>query len=93
MSDVRHQEPRGMKSPITIREVSTAEELKQAQEIRVRVLEEEQGFPNEINIDGADRSASHVRSPPRRPPRRWNSLETHTKRSEPTEILESPSAL
>ncbi len=60
MSDVRHQEPRGMKSPITIREVSTAEELKQAQEIRVRVLEEEQGFPREINIDGADRSASHV---------------------------------
>ncbi len=30
-----------MKDPIVIREVSTAEELEQAQEIRVRVLEEE----------------------------------------------------
>ena len=47
-----------MKDPIAIREVSTAEELEQAQEIRVRVLEEEQGFPHEINVDGADQSAS-----------------------------------
>ena len=39
-----------MKSPITIREVSTAEELKQAQEIRVRVLEEEQGFPRDDDL-------------------------------------------
>ena len=49
-----------MKGTITIREVNTAEELEQAQEIRVRVLEEEQGFPHEVNIDGLDQSASHV---------------------------------
>ncbi len=49
-----------MKDPITIREVGSAEELEQAQEIRVRVFEEEQGFPHEVNIDGADQAASHV---------------------------------
>jgi len=49
-----------MKDPISIRKVSTAEELQQAQEIRVRVFEEEQGFPHEVNIDGVDRAASHV---------------------------------
>ncbi len=49
-----------MKDAITIRKVSTAEELQQAQEIRVRVFEEEQGFPHEVNIDGVDRAASHV---------------------------------
>ena len=60
MSDVRHQEPRPMNDPIAITEVSTAEELEQAHEIRAKVLEEEQGFPHEINVDGADQSASHV---------------------------------
>ena len=49
-----------MKDPITIKEVRTAEELEQAQEIRVKVFEEEQGFPHEVNIDGADQAASHV---------------------------------
>ncbi len=49
-----------MKDAVTIRKVSTAEELQQAQEIRVRVFEEEQGFPHEVNIDGVDRAASHV---------------------------------
>ncbi len=49
-----------MKDAISIRKVSTAEELQQAQEIRVRVFEEEQGFPHEVNIDGVDRAASHV---------------------------------
>ncbi len=49
-----------MKDAISIRRVSTAEELQQAQEIRVRVFEEEQGFPHEVNIDGVDRAASHV---------------------------------
>jgi len=49
-----------MKDLITIRVVSTAEELEQAQEIRVTVFEEEQGFPHEVNIDGADQAASHV---------------------------------
>ena len=49
-----------MKDPITIKEVRTAKELEQAQEIRVRVFEEEQGFPHEVNIDGADQAASHV---------------------------------
>ena len=49
-----------MKDAISIRKVSTAEELQQAQEIRVKVFEEEQGFPHEVNIDGVDRAASHV---------------------------------
>ena len=49
-----------MKDAITVRRVNTAEELQQAQEIRVRVFEEEQGFPHEVNIDGVDRAASHV---------------------------------
>jgi len=49
-----------MKDTISIRKVSTAEELQQAHEIRVRVFEEEQGFPHEVNIDGVDRAASHV---------------------------------
>ena len=49
-----------MKDAISIRKVSTAEELQQAQEIRVRVFEEEQGIPHELNIDGVDRAASHV---------------------------------
>ena len=49
-----------MNDPITIRKVSTAEELEQARGIRVRVFEEEQGFPHEVNIDGADQAASHV---------------------------------
>ena len=45
---------------ISIKEVSTAEELKQAQAIRVEVLEAEQGFPHHVNIDGLDESADHV---------------------------------
>ncbi len=49
-----------MKDAITIRKVSTAEELRQAQEIRVTVFEEEQGIPHELNIDGVDQTASHV---------------------------------
>ena len=49
-----------MKDAITIKKVSTAEELQQAQEIRVRVFEEEQGLPHEVNIDGVDQAASHV---------------------------------
>ncbi len=49
-----------MKDAISIRRVNTAGELQQAQEIRVKVFEEEQGFPHEVNIDGVDRAASHV---------------------------------
>jgi predicted GNAT family N-acyltransferase len=49
-----------MKGPISIKEVSTPEELEQAQEIRARVFEEEQGIPHELNVDGADQAASHV---------------------------------
>ncbi len=49
-----------MKDPITIKEVRTAEELEQAQAIRVKVFEEEQGLPHEVNIDGADQAASHL---------------------------------
>ena len=51
-----------MKKPgtITFKEVATAEELAQAQRIRAQVLEAEQGFPHEVNIDGLDPSAIHV---------------------------------
>ena len=45
---------------ISIKEVGTAEELMQAQKIRAEVLEKEQEFPHDVNIDGLDRSASHV---------------------------------
>ncbi len=45
---------------ISIRDVSTAEELKQAQAIRVKILETEQGFPHDMNIDGLDESADHI---------------------------------
>ena len=45
---------------ISIKEVHTAEELKQAQKIREEVLEKEQGFPHDVNIDGLDPSASHA---------------------------------
>ena len=45
---------------ISIKEISTAKELEQAHRIREQVLEGEQGFPHEINIDGLDPSASHV---------------------------------
>ncbi len=45
---------------ISIKEVATAEELAQAQRIRAQVLEAEQGFPHEVNIDGLDPSAIHV---------------------------------
>ncbi len=45
---------------ISIREVNTPEELKQAQAIRVEILETEQGFPHDMNIDGLDESADHV---------------------------------
>ncbi len=45
---------------ISIKEVKTPEELKQAQAIRVNVLEAEQGFPREVNVDGLDEFADHV---------------------------------
>ena len=45
---------------ISIKEVKTPEELKQAQAIRVKVLESEQGFPHDVNVDGLDQSADHV---------------------------------
>ena len=45
---------------ISIKEVETATELVQAQNIRVEVLESEQGFSHEVNIDGRDETASHV---------------------------------
>ncbi len=45
---------------ISIKEVKTPEELKQAQAIRVKVLESEQGFPHDMNIDGLDESADHI---------------------------------
>ncbi len=45
---------------ISIKEVHTAEELKQAQKIREEVLEKEQGFPHDVNIDGLDPSAIHA---------------------------------
>ena len=45
---------------ISITEVKTPDELKQAQAIRVKILETEQGFPHDVNIDGLDSSAIHV---------------------------------
>ncbi len=45
---------------ISIKEVRTTEELIQAQKIRQQVLEKEQGFPHDVNIDGLDPSADHV---------------------------------
>ena len=45
---------------ISIKEIETAAELEQAQRIRKIVLEDEQGFPHEINVDGLDPSAMHV---------------------------------
>ena len=45
---------------ISIKEVRTDEELKQAHKIRAEVLEREQGFPHDVNIDGRDPSADHV---------------------------------
>ncbi len=50
-----------MKPPgISIKQVRTADELRQAQRIRRIVLEAEQGFPHEVNVDGLDPSALHV---------------------------------
>ncbi len=50
-----------MKPPgISIKQVRTADELRQAQRIRRIVLEAEQGFPPEVNVDGLDPSALHV---------------------------------
>ncbi len=45
---------------ISIKQVETADELKQAQRIRKIVLEDEQGFPHEVNLDGQDPLAMHV---------------------------------
>ncbi len=45
---------------ISIKQVGTADELRQAQGIREIVLEDEQGFPHEVNVDGQDPSAIHV---------------------------------
>ncbi len=44
----------------SIEEVKTPEELKQAQAIRVKILETEQGFAHDTNIDGLDESADHI---------------------------------
>ena len=45
---------------ISVKEVETATELAQAQRIRVQVLEEEQGFAHDVNLDGCDETADHV---------------------------------
>ncbi len=45
---------------ISIKEVKTPEELKQAQAIRVKVLESEQGFAHDVNVDGLDEFADHI---------------------------------
>ncbi len=45
---------------ISIKQVRTPDDLRQAQRIREIVLETEQGFPHEINVDGQDPSAMHV---------------------------------
>ena len=45
---------------ISIKEVENEEELARAHRIREEVLEVEQGFPHEVNVDGQDAAASHV---------------------------------
>ena len=47
-------------SKITLKRITTNRELHQAQQIRIEVLEHEQGFPHNVNIDGLDQSAIHV---------------------------------
>ncbi len=47
-------------SKITLKLITTPGELHQAQQIRIEVLEHEQGFPHNVNIDGLDQSAIHV---------------------------------
>ena len=43
-----------------IKQISNSKELAMAQRIRKKVLEDEQGFPHEVNVDGNDHLASHV---------------------------------
>jgi len=45
---------------ITLKQITTPVELHQAQQIRIEVLEHEQGFPHNVNIDGLDESSIHV---------------------------------
>ncbi len=45
---------------ISVKQVRTPDELRQAQRIREIVLEAEQGFRHEVNVDGQDTSAMHV---------------------------------
>ncbi len=45
---------------ISVKQVRTPDELRQAQRIREIVLEAEQGFRHEVNVDGQDSSAMHV---------------------------------
>ncbi len=45
---------------VSIKEVKTADELAQAQRIRQSVLEAEQGFAHDVNVDGRDARADHV---------------------------------
>lgn len=45
---------------IWFKDVTTGDEIRQAQRIRELVLEVEQGFPHDVNIDGCDDSAHHV---------------------------------
>ena len=45
---------------IWFKDVKTGDEMRQAQRIRELVLEFEQGFPHDVNIDGYDDAAYHV---------------------------------
>ena len=45
---------------ILIKEVSSREDMANAWRIRESVLEAEQGFAHDVNIDGKDESATHV---------------------------------
>jgi predicted GNAT family N-acyltransferase len=49
-----------MKPQITIRQISTEKELKQALRIRIRVFVREQGVPAEIELDEDDKRAVHL---------------------------------
>ena len=50
----------GYKRMVYVKQVTSAAELAQAQQIRRQVFVEEQGIPAELEYDGADLSAIHV---------------------------------
>ena len=46
--------------PLILREIRTEEDLQAVQEIRRCVLEDEQGWPHDVNVDGLDDQGVHL---------------------------------